>query len=288
MELNKKIILGTVQFGLHYGVNNISKKPSKNDVFEILDYAHNTGIESLDTADAYGNASILIGEYSKENPNRFLINTKFTSSSTSVKEQLNSSLKTLALTSVNCYFFHSFDDFVNNPKILAEIISLKNESLVKKVGLSIYTNEEFSAAINNQHIDVIQIPFNLLDNYSKKGDLLKKAKDYGKEIQARSIFLQGLFFKQPSSFPSKLSPLKNYIEDLIKISEEHGYSIEEMAFKYAISQQNVDKILIGVDNIAQLIKNLNFSNKPISSNLCEVINNICVKEEHLLYPKNWN
>ena len=63
-----KLILGTVQFGLEYGINNLKGKPDKKTVFEILSYANNKGIKYLDTAELYGDAHNLIGEFHKSNP----------------------------------------------------------------------------------------------------------------------------------------------------------------------------------------------------------------------------
>ena len=58
-----KLILGTVQFGLDYGINNKSGIPSSNIIKQILDYAMSNGIEILDTAEAYGISQQRIGQY---------------------------------------------------------------------------------------------------------------------------------------------------------------------------------------------------------------------------------
>ena len=75
--MENKIILGTAQFGLNYGINNSRGKPSESQVFEMLEYAQQHKVSMLDTADAYGNATSLLGTYNKLNPGKFLINTKF-------------------------------------------------------------------------------------------------------------------------------------------------------------------------------------------------------------------
>src|SRR5688572_26897914 len=90
---NGKIILGTVQFGLLYGINNVSGKPDEKKVFDILDHAFHQGISILDTADAYGNASDLIGSYHQSTGNSFIVNTKFrTDSGNTISQQLKDSL----------------------------------------------------------------------------------------------------------------------------------------------------------------------------------------------------
>ena len=61
--MHKNIILGTVQFGINYGINNHSGKPTDSQVFEILETAWDNGVNTLDTADAYGEAIRIISSY---------------------------------------------------------------------------------------------------------------------------------------------------------------------------------------------------------------------------------
>src|SRR5687768_9379896 len=103
---NKGFILGTVQFGLPYGINNASGKPSRAHVFEILDYAHDQGIRVLDSADAYGDAQQLIGSFTKETGKRFLVNTKFKMEAGGrIGSMLAQTLEQLQYDAVNVYFF---------------------------------------------------------------------------------------------------------------------------------------------------------------------------------------
>ena len=50
-----KIALGTVQFGLDYGITNNNGQVVIDEVKNILDYAKNKSIDTLDTASGYGN-----------------------------------------------------------------------------------------------------------------------------------------------------------------------------------------------------------------------------------------
>ena len=76
---NNKIILGTVQFGLDYGINNKEGRPTYETIKEILDLAHTKKIIFLDTAEAYGNSHEIIGEYHANSNNKFKVTTKFSS-----------------------------------------------------------------------------------------------------------------------------------------------------------------------------------------------------------------
>ena len=283
----KKIILGTAQFGLNYGINNTFGKPSEKMIFEMLDYANNQGINILDTADAYGNASEIIGKYISQTLNKFEINTKFKTYGSSVTTQLEASLISLNSDNINVYFFHSFDDFINFPNLQKQLLELKEIGKLNKIGLSVYENNEFKIACESDRIDVIQFPFNLLDNLSQRDDLIRFAKNRGKELQVRSVFLQGLFFKPLTELPPNLMPLKPYLESIQDIALRYQISVEQLALSYVLQQTKIDNVIIGVDSIHQLKKNIKMSKIVIVDEIIEVVSQINVKEVRLLYPKNW-
>lgn len=284
---SQKLILGTVQFGLNYGINNRTGIPQKDEVFRILNYAFNNGISVLDSAEAYGTAVHLIKEYSREYPFKFKINSKFNNSDRSLSEVFNETYGNLN-AQIDTFFYHSFNDFFQYPSLLSELKVLKSEGLIKSIGLSIYEDDEFKAAIDSEDIDVIQIPFNLLDNFALRGAHLKEARLKGKTIQARSIFLQGLFFKPHNEIPPFLSKLTPMLKEITKIAEAESITVEELAFRYALNQPDIDYILIGVDSFEQLQRNLSINSDPFSAEICERIESLVVSDKNLLYPKNWN
>ncbi len=287
-----KIILGTVQFGLEYGINNHSGKPDENTVDAILDLAHENGINLLDTAEAYGNSQELIGRYHHKTGRRFEVITKFAGGRTdlpaSLKNRVELDLAALETDSLFGYMFHSYKDFETHyKKYQQEILDLKSKGLIKKFGVSIYTNAEFSALLNTNEVDFIQLPFNLLDNDFQRGELIRAAKQRGIEIHTRSVFLQGLFFKQKDKVPAALTSLLPYLGELNQLSEEYDTDLHDMALNYAMAQQSIDHVLIGVDTAEQLKKNIDASGHPVNGALLERINGLKVKETELLNPTNW-
>lgn len=283
-----KLILGTVQFGLNYGINNSNGKPSESQVFEMLDFAYQNDIDTLDTADAYGDAIDIIGRYHKSRTHiNFKINSKFQLRDNLLSEKLDLSLKILDVKFINTYFFHDFKDYKNNNSIFETLNKFKIENKIKKIGISIYDNFQLQEVINDPRIDVIQLPYNLLDNYNIRGSLLEKAKKNKKEIQVRSVFLQGLFLKELNSIPKKINNLKPYLVKISEISNHFSISIDKLALQYALSEKNIDNVIIGSDNISQLKKNIKFSNEKLDITTLEEVNKIQVIETDLLFPYNW-
>ena len=287
--INKEIILGTAQFGLRYGINNNSDPLSNTSINNLLDLAFAHGIITLDTAEAYGNSESIIGNYHNSSKSKFRINTKFRNGQKGeLKKTLTRSLNKLQVECVNTYYFHSYAEYIKGLELLDEIKSLKyDDHLIENIGVSVYTNDELADIIKNPIIDVIQFPFNLLDNYTKRGQLLRNAKANGKIIHIRSVFLQGLFFKNVSSLPSYLYPLKVHLEKLNRLCKESNISMESLCLKYCYSQKDIDAIIIGVDSDQQLMSNLLSIDTTVSQQVYKLIDSIDVKESELLYPFNW-
>ncbi|MFN5334596.1 MAG: aldo/keto reductase, partial [Bacteroidota bacterium] len=198
-----KLILGTAQFGLDYGINNRLGKAKEEDVFSILDFALECGINQLDTASAYGNSEDILGRYFKENGNdKFKVTTKFSfAKGKGLTESLHGSLNRLFVDHVDTILFHSYGDYKIYQNSLAEFIANNKNKHFDHVGVSVYTNEEIEGLFDDTNIDVVQVPYNLLDNYSKRGKYFSMLKEKGKKIHVRSVFLQGLFFMKFDKFP---------------------------------------------------------------------------------------
>ena len=282
-----KICLGTAQYGLDYGINNQSGKPSESEVFTILDYASFHGVSNLDSAESYGSVLEILGRYNLERGVKYGINSKFSSFEKPLRETLGLSLAKLKSDSINVFYFHDYGQFIANPEFHRQIIDLKKDGLITQIGLSIYDNSEFYHACKYDFIDVIQFPFNLLDNMFQRGELINLAVRAGKQLQARSIYLQGLFFMPSRSIPEKLLPLLPYLKQLKKIARDENISIGQMALNYVLQNGNIDFVIIGVDSLDQLKQNLEYSNHSISGEAIDAIDRVCVDEVELLYPKNW-
>ncbi len=288
-----KIILGTVQFGLDYGINNQSGKPDQNTVTAILDLAFKNNIGLLDTAEAYGDSQEVIGNYHRRSHNRFKVITKFGSGrkdlSPDLHERISQNLNTLGTDSLHGYMFHSFKDFETYFPVYGEsIMSLKKAGLIHNFGVSIYTNKEFEKLLGHKGIDFVQLPFNLLDNNFQRAALIKQANEKGIAVHTRSVFLQGLFFKDGNNLPVKLQALRPYLDEIKHLSISQHLDLNDVALNYAMQQKDISHVLIGVDSVDQLSKNISSLRHTISNDMLTQIDAIQVKETELLNPSNWN
>jgi aryl-alcohol dehydrogenase-like predicted oxidoreductase len=276
--------------GLDYGINNKLGKISLEESHQILLRAHIYGITTLDTAETYGNAHQVIGDFHRLNPKvKFKVITKIPDNTVfdDVEQKIKKYCEELHVDNLEVLMFHSFDTYKNCNQDLDVLELLKREGVIKHIGVSTYTNEQIEELLLDDRITVVQLPFNLLDNESIRGDLLKKLKIKGKMVHTRSAFLQGLFFAESSKNKLIYHELSDEIEVLKKIAASENTTIINLAQSYCVNQKNIDNVLIGVDSVKQLVDNLEALDFVISTESKSKINAIKVKNTDLLNPSLW-
>jgi aryl-alcohol dehydrogenase-like predicted oxidoreductase len=212
-NISSKLSLGTVQFGIKYGVNNTNGIPDDSGLKDILNLAHTAGIDILDCAPGYGISEKRIGLNAL---GRFKIITKFSNveSEANFKTALQSSLETLRIKQAYGYIAHNCDELIANPETWEWLQNAKNEGKIQKAGFSLYHTEQLERLMElNMIPDLVQLPYNLLDK--KFDSYLIKLKYFGTEIHVRSVFLQGLFFMDIEKIKSNLKPLVPQLKELM-------------------------------------------------------------------------
>lgn len=292
-ERKNKMVLGTVELGLDYGINNDCGKPSNQQAFDLLDAAWNNGITELDTAAAYGDSEKIIGEYQKETGHYFLIDTKLPVSIKPAQYDscLETSLERLHVPSLHTLYLHSFKQCLDK-SILDFLNEQKKIGKIKQIGISIYEPDEMSHILDHlPFVDTIQFPYNVLDHHRwTENGLLKRAKDNGKKMYVRSVFLQGLVFKSPSDAFVKTINAGKYLETLGRLAGKNGLSIAELAFQYVWVSPDVDKIIIGCQGKDDVIRNVAMidSSKPIDGNVrTELEKTTTGISNQVIDPRNW-
>lgn len=290
--MNSKLILGTVQFGLNYGINNTIGRLSEDKIFELLENAYDLGIKTLDTAEAYGNAHSIISNFHKQSKKRFNIISKYSSSNfdypIDLVERIQVHCSNFNVNYLEGYMFHSYNDFKMNINNYQNVLNnIKNSGLVKKIGVSVYSNAEIEDLLNFKNINLIQLPFNLFDNEYQRKETLEKVKKRNIEIHTRSVFLQGLFFKDINTLTNCLLPLTNNLSELRLILKNNNISIETLALNYPLNKKYIDKVLIGVDSLEQLKNNIKAIENDFDKSIYKKIDCIQIKKTKLLNPSNW-
>lgn len=283
-SLLNKLVLGTVQFGCQYGINSAGQ-PSDEETKKILNKSKSSGIDTLDTSAAYGNSEEILGNILRGDTS-FKIISKYPKCSLPVHKRLSNTLDALHVRKLYGYLLHHFGVYANYPEIWNDFIEMKQAGKTEKIGFSIYTPEELERILDDEvPFDIIQLPYNIFDR--KFEPYLEELHNRGVLVHTRSIFLQGLFFKNTQDLSPSLTPLKSQLDKLHDYCNNHSLSIEEIALNYILSNPYVSGVLIGVDNCEQLNNNIRISNKCLTQEDIDFIKSIDIEDTQLLNPSNW-
>lgn len=282
MKLNlSKLALGSVQFGLDYGINNADGIVQFEEVKRIIDIAFSNNIRTIDTARLYGNSEAVLGQLDLNN---WQIVSKFSSKidvESSIEDEFRTSARSLHLKNIYGYIAHSADILIENPVIWNQLKSLKDQELISRIGFSIYKPEQLEKLLDLGCIpDLVQVQYNLLDRrFEPYFEPLKKLNC---EIHSRSAFLQGLFFKE--DIPDYFLPIKSILKEIQLL---YPNRFERAAFLLAFCLKNpfIDKVVIGVQSAKELQDNLDalLTFNPLVNSQLALPN----FDSEIVLPYNW-
>lgn len=284
-----KLALGTAQFGLPYGIANQTGQVSRSGAAEILAYAIKNGVDTLDTAIAYGDSEACIGA---SQINGFRIVTKLPSCpegvedvSFWVKNQLQNSLSRLRVESVYALLLHRPQDFLgSHGNVLANtLLHLRAEGFIHKIGISIYSPKELEDIFGIFPIDIVQAPFNLIDRRLHTSGWLERLHHSGVEIHTRSVFLQGLLLLPKKIQKLKFSPWSSLWDHWSEWLNENEASEVEACLQFPLSFPEVDRIIVGIDSIVQL----KYLLEALSGFERRSLPDLSCNDELLINPSNW-
>ena len=248
-----RLVLGTVQFGLKYGIANTSGKPSSLAVRRILQKAYECGIRKLDTAAAYGESETVLGQELRalDLTDKVKIISKVMPLPPDIRENeaekiimdcIERSLTNLGISRLEAVLFHREADL----RFLPYLLKARENGLIGKAGVSL-DGEVPDAAYD---CDAVQVPGNIFDR--RFLSFIRKAHANGTEIYNRSVYLQGLLLMPEEKIPQGLQKLVPYRRQLEELARESGIAPAELYFRYLLSVAEIDGVLTGVDTVEQL------------------------------------
>jgi len=251
-----KLALGTAQFGAAYGIAGAGPL-SEAEAELALRLAAEAGIDTLDTAAVYGDSETVIGR----SPHRadFRIVTKLPPVTEReprdfVRRSVASSLERLRVERVHGLLVHRADDLlgVGGDALWSALAALRGEGLVKCIGASVYGPDELATLNERYGPDLVQLPLNVLDQRVLSSGLLPAMRAAGTEIHARSPFLQGLLVMpagQRPAWTARWQPELAAVDDWVEAS---GLPAEGACLQFALRQEDVDRVVVGIDGTDQL------------------------------------
>ena len=286
-----KIALGTVQFGIDYGINSENGQIRPEEVRGILNYAYSQNIDLLDTAPAYGSSEKVLGEANVQNfkvvtKTRHFDNAEISNDDIDLlKKDFSCSLVDLRQESFYGVLVHDANDLLKpgSKKLFDQLESLKQAEKIKKIGVSVYDDKQLQSILENFDIDIVQLPFNILDKRLIDSGMLVKLQNRGIEVHARSVFLQGLLLMSNQDRPRKFHRWNALWKTWHEWLNDNQITALEAAIRHAVSMPEISKVLVGVDTKDQL-KEIIIASDGILPNIpAELYTN----DVNLLNPSNW-
>lgn len=243
-----RLALGTVQFGLNYGISNPNGKVPDHELVQLLYQAHQLGITLLDTAQAYGDAEARLGEVAS---GQFQIISKLAPGITAktAPSAIKASLNNLKQNQLYGLMLHRTQDYSDD--LWQILLSLQAEGVIHKCGISVYSPQELDFWFKKYPLpDLVQLPANLLDQRFLRTGWLDRLKEAGCEIHIRSVFLQGLLLMSHQQRPSQFARFAKQFSPFDKLSERYKRLNLALALQYVLPQ--ADKFVVGCCSFPEL------------------------------------
>ncbi|KKB79406.1 hypothetical protein VW29_17755 [Devosia limi DSM 17137] len=289
-ELFGRLALGTVQFGLTYGITNTSGKVGPDAVQAILARAAEVGLSTLDTAALYGDSEQSLGSAGVEN---FAVVTKLPELGRDVADpglwvrtQMLASLSRLRLPRVDGLLLHRPDVLMteSGPAIWSAMQHLRAEGLVRAIGYSVYEPRELSSLYQAFRPDIVQLPYNALDSRFEVSGWIARLADGGTMVHARSAFLQGLLLAPRDGLPEKFSRWRSVFDAWHQWCSARGLTPLQAALGHSLAHASIDRVLVGVAGMDQFSEILaSVSRHPIAAPL-----DLSSSDIDLINPSRWS
>lgn len=293
------LCLGTVQFGMDYGIRG-RKKPSVDDSVSLLNFAVANGIDAIDTSALYGDSEIVVGRFLGQSPvarNSLFLVSKFGvaefdgMSAAECRQKLvdaaKISLARLSTDYLDAYICH-VPSAVRDNRIIMAMATLRESGLARSVGFSVYDTEDAETAINTGAIDFLQLPLSMLDQRMVRSGILDLAAEHGVRVHSRSAYVQGLALMKSEEVPDYLNGIKPRIRELEDLCRLAGISRPALALAFVRQFGQISHVVFGVHDMKQLRETIeSFESNVPSTVLAEASRIFVDVDPALVMPNKW-
>lgn len=289
-----RMVLGTAQLGMPYGIANRTGQPDQGLANEMLLAAWEGGIRTLDTAQAYGESETVLGRFFQNHPDcRFEVITKLApnidvTSATDITAAINRSSERLGQKPA-AVLLHSYSQLTHWDGVLGKTLNdLTRQGEIERLGISVYEPDEFHQAVEHPDIRWIQAPLNVFDQRLVKQGLIDKAGKKGKRVFLRSVFLQGLLLMASAALPSTMAFASPEIEKWQKLCLRHDLTPHRAGLMFALYSAPDAQTVVGCEALAQVEMNLEVIHSivPDEEFLSEATA-LATDDPRIINPSNW-
>ncbi|MGY8767854.1 MAG: aldo/keto reductase [Pirellulales bacterium] len=234
----------------------------------MLETAHELGINYSDTAPAYADSELILGEALQGTDKTFIVSTKFGRPDPfdpldihSLRDSFDESLRVLGRDSIDLMMIHEPDRpqqypwFTNYDPLEGPVIDfldeLKSEGKIKATGIAGTTLQEMTHLVASGRFDVLLTAFNYNILFRESlAELIPLAKQQGMGIISGSAYAQGSISKsyreEVEARPNWMSkPRQQQLLKLYDFVDELDIELPELCLRFVLSQPLIDTVLVG-------------------------------------------
>jgi len=267
MSHTPQLSLGTVQFGMPYGITNHAGQVPEAEVCRILALAAASGIDLFDTAQGYGTAETVLGRcWPKDAPRRLISKLPAGAPRQSWEEKLLNSLQRLQSSHLDGFLLHRASDLLSpdGEALLSWLEGLRHRGLVERIGVSIYDAYELEG-LPLDRLQIVQLPLSIYDQRLIRNGTVGRLQDLGIAVHVRSVFLQGLLLQSPQCWATHLSPaLRRHHERWLECLNQEAINPLSGALGFIKVCEGIEAVLVGVLSVNELVEVLHAWNQPNS------------------------
>ena len=257
-----RLVLGTAQLGMDYGIANRTGRPAPAIADAVLDLAWKEGLAYLDTAQAYGESEAVIGSYLARHPDCPI----------RVISKLDPALAGAGEDKIYTAVCGSADRregrldamLLHNASMLDNwetgtgraLIRCRDDGIISTIGVSVYTPDEFRRALNIPEIRLVQAPFNAVDRTLYRDGLIARAAEAGVALHLRSIFLQGLLLLEAETLPPEMAFAEKSVSGWHALCRRYGRAPAAAALQFAARTAPEAFLVVGCETPDQLAGNI--------------------------------
>ena len=292
-----RLALGTVQFGLTYGLYHSGAPLARDEARAVLEAAWRGGIDLLDTGAAYGDAERAIGEARPPHA-RFAVVSKTpplrlsavdSEAAARTADGVRRSLELLRIEALDGLLVHHAPDLLvpGGDGLFRVLEGLRREGLVRRLGVSVYDAATLKAVLDRYPVQIVQLPLNLLDQRFVRDGTVAQLARAGIEVHARSVFLQGVLLADMVQVPAHLAGARQRIARLHAHCAASGMSRAAAALRFVARCAGVSRIVIGVNNAAQLGENLTAFAAATAAGGDFDASDFALEDADIIDPRRW-
>lgn len=260
-----RLILGTVQLGMPYGIANQAGRPSSEEARRILETALSRGIRHFDTAQAYGESESVLGQTLDELGalNGVFISSKLRATLDpldveAIARSIEDSLSRLRIDTLWCMLLHTPAWLAHWDQGLGDVLKrFQAEGRIRHLGVSLGSATDAPACLTNRDMAVVQAPCNAWDRRMIRNGYLPEFQRTGRLATVRSIYLQGLLVMQPDAVAARLPRAHEASRRWWALADSLSLTPAELAMRFALTLKA--PLVVGVESAVQLEDTLRLS-----------------------------